>query len=157
MCPGSRVLSCFALWYCYRYMADCGADCPTSERATYRRPRVTVVDDNPQVRETIGALLSTDYACAVYPSAEAFLESDDLHATACLILDVEMPGLNGFELRLRLRAMNCWVPIIFITANETLRSEALRERASSFLPKPFTVSDLLGSLDYVLTSERRTS
>src|ERR1700733_16034967 len=77
---------------------------------------IGVIDDDESVRDALGSLLrSAGYKCEVFPSAEAFLESGRLTATDCVVLDVQMPGLSGLELHLRLREMRCSVPVIFVT------------------------------------------
>jgi two-component system, LuxR family, response regulator FixJ len=71
-----------------------------------------------------------------------------LHRTACLILDVHMPGVGGLELQRRLAAENIHTPIIFITANGGLEvsAEALSGGAVACLHKPFNQESLLGAL-----------
>jgi FixJ family two-component response regulator len=91
----------------------------------------------------------------VFPSAEEFLNSNHLRRTRCLILDVRMPGMNGFELHRQLRATHRDIPVIFITAhgNEASRLQALKEGAMDYLYKPFSDEDLLNAIDAALRLE----
>ena len=120
------------------------------------RPQVTiigVVDDDESVRDALSSLIrSAGYRCELFPSAEAFLESDRMGQTDCMLLDVQMPGLSGIELQARLRKMNCPVPVIFVTAHadESLRARALRAGATAFLEKPFNDDVLLGAIGSAL-------
>ncbi|HEX8139568.1 MAG TPA: response regulator [Pyrinomonadaceae bacterium] len=113
-------------------------------------PHVSVVDDDESVREAIRSLLrSVGLSADVFASAEDFLNSGHLHETACLILDVRMPGMGGLELQQQLASDNRRIPIIFITAHasdEEARSRALRLGAIDFLFKPFSEDALLNDV-----------
>jgi FixJ family two-component response regulator len=90
-----------------------------------------------------------------FASAEEFLKSDHLRDTRCLILDVRMRGMNGFELQRRLLASHPEIPVIFITAHgdETARSQALKDGAVDYLFKPFTEEALLNAIHAALKLE----
>ena len=103
-------------------------------------PVISIVDDDPSVREaTKGLVRSLGYGAAAFASAEDFLQSDQVNDTACLITDVQMPGLSGVELQSRLIAQGNCTPIIFITAfpEQRIRTRALEAGAVGFLSKPF--------------------
>jgi FixJ family two-component response regulator len=103
-------------------------------------PMISIVDDDPSVREaTKGLVRSLGYGAAAFASAEDFLQSDQVNDTACLITDVQMPGLSGVELQNRLIAQGNCTPIIFITAfpEQRIRARALEAGAVGFLSKPF--------------------
>ncbi|HEV2826344.1 MAG TPA: response regulator [Pyrinomonadaceae bacterium] len=108
---------------------------------------VSIVDDDDSVREAINSLLrSVGLRADVFGSAEEFLTSDAVKDTACLILDVRMPGMSGLELQARLAGTDYKIPIIFITAHASdreARVRALRAGALDFLYKPFTEEVLL--------------
>ncbi|MGA7740479.1 MAG: response regulator transcription factor [Polyangia bacterium] len=107
---------------------------------------ISVVDDDQSVVEGIvGLMESVGYAAAGFCSAEDFLSSPQLHRLACLILDVRMPGMGGFELQRRLAAEHDQTPIIFITAHgdDEVSAEASRRGAVGFLRKPFSQESLL--------------
>lgn len=117
-------------------------------------PLISVVDNDDSVRESLhGLIRSVGFAVQVFASAEEFLHSDHLHQTHCLILDVRMPGMNGFELQRELAATHCEIPVIFITAhgNEAARTEALKNGAVDYLCKPFSEEALLNAIRATLT------
>ena len=117
-------------------------------------PLISVVDDDSSVRDSVrGLLRSVSFAVVVFASAEEFLSSDRARETDCLILDVRMPGMSGFELQSRLAASHLEMPVIFITAHgdEELRSRALRGGAVDFLLKPFSEEALLTAVEAALS------
>src|SRR5207253_11485421 len=112
---------------------------------------VAVVDDDESVRESLPDLLREfGFATHSFSSAEEFLTSDSLVHTECLILDIAMPGMTGFDLQreLKLRG-HSRIPIIFISAtkDEVVRGRALQEGAVEFLFKPFSDTALLQALN----------
>src|SRR5579863_8256266 len=91
------------------------------------RPRISIVDDDASIREALKSLMrSVQFQVDVFGSAEEFLASEHFNDTACLILDLYLPGMNGFELQNLLNVRQCRIPIIFITAHA---DEASRQRA----------------------------
>ena len=114
---------------------------------------VMIVDDDESVRRAARRLIrSYGFAVETFVSADDFLASGRLSETACLVLDVQMPGLNGLELQSRLVAGGHRVPIIFITAfsDENARAQALKAGALCYLVKPFEEADLLNSINLAL-------
>ncbi len=114
---------------------------------------IAIVDDLESVREALGTLLrSVGYTAEVFPSAEDFLNSDHLRHTACLILDLQMPGMTGLDLHQRLVAAQVEIPIIFVTADgdEAARARALQAGAIGFLQKPFRDDALLHAVRMAL-------
>src|SRR5215831_3119462 len=100
---------------------------------------IAVVDDDASVRSaTVDLLASVGFACKAFEAAEDYLQSDVANRTACLILDVRMPGLNGLELQRLLADQGRAVPIIFITSypDERVRGRALRNGAICYLSGP---------------------
>jgi FixJ family two-component response regulator len=121
-------------------------------------PMIAIVDDDQPFRDAAKSLVrSLGYGASTFASAEEFLQSDRVGDTACLILDVNMPGLSGIELQSRLNAQGNCIPIIFITAapEETTRARALQAGAIGFLSKPFKEECLIGHLDVALKSHNR--
>jgi FixJ family two-component response regulator len=119
-------------------------------------PLISVVDDDNAVRKSLQRLIrSAGFAVKVFASAEEFLISEHLRTTRCLILDVRMHGMNGFELQHHLRASHCEIPVIFITAHgsEAARSQALKDGAMDYLCKPFSDDALLNAIDAALRLE----
>jgi CheY-like chemotaxis protein len=118
-----------------------------------KTPIISVVDDDEDVRNATKALIrSLGHHVAAFASAEEFLNSEQLHQTACLISDVQMPGLNGIELQERLKADGHRIPVIFITAfpDERVRDRAMRAGAISFMSKPLSDANLIVCLDRAL-------
>lgn len=116
-------------------------------------PVISIVDDDTSFRRATARLInSLGHAVASFASAEEFLESGRLDETACLVADVQMPGMSGVELQSRLRAEGCRVPIIFITAypESNVRQRALASGAVAFLDKPFSDDELISSLGHAL-------
>jgi FixJ family two-component response regulator len=114
---------------------------------------VSVVDDDESVRESLPDLLREfGFTTRSFSSAEAFLASEYVGRTNCLILDVGMPGLSGPELQRELKLRGQHIPIVFITANrdEAVRSRVLAQGAIACLIKPFSDTALLEALKSAL-------
>ena len=117
---------------------------------------ISIVDDDESIREAIQSLLrSVGFRAKTFATAEQFLQSDQIENTACLILDVRMPGMSGLELQRRLMATQCRIPIVFVTAHgdEEARSRALQEGAVEFLLKPFSEEALLNAIQAALPGQ----
>lgn len=113
---------------------------------------VSVVDDDASFRRALSNLLqSLGYTVAGFESAEKFLASGRIDETACLISDVQMTGMNGFELQARLREAGHRQPIIFVAASPgaKAREQAISSGALAFLGKPFPEDKLIALLDQV--------
>jgi FixJ family two-component response regulator len=81
-------------------------------------PLISIVDDDDALRNSLDDLIrSIGFRTQGFPSAEAFLSSYHARDTACLILDVRMPGMNGIDLQGQIVAANWQIPIIFITSH----------------------------------------
>jgi FixJ family two-component response regulator len=112
-----------------------------------------VVDDDESVRESLPDLLNAfGFGVCAFSSAEEFLASDHVGKIQCLILDVAMPGMTGFDLQRELKDRNFIIPVIFITAqhDEVLRARALAQGAMGFLFKPFSDTALFEALNLAL-------
>ena len=121
---------------------------------TIRRPLVSVVDDDESLRESLPDLVREfGYSAQAFSSAEAFLASDYVDQTRCLILDVSMPpGMSGPDLQRELSRRGREIPIIFITAStdKTIRTRLLDQGAIECLLKPFSDTALLEALNAAL-------
>jgi FixJ family two-component response regulator len=118
-----------------------------------KRSLVAVVDDDESVRESLPDLLREfGLAAQAFSSAEAFLASEIVSATNCLILDVAMPGMSGPELQQELGRRQQEIPIVFITANgdQAVRPRLLAQGAVECLFKPFSEAALLDALNDAL-------
>jgi FixJ family two-component response regulator len=114
-------------------------DARSAETARTRPSRISIVDDDASIREALKSLMrSVQFNVEAFGSAEEFLASESSHDTACLILDVNLPGMSGFELQNHLNSERRGIPIIFITAHadEASRQRALKSGAIDFLGKP---------------------
>jgi FixJ family two-component response regulator len=110
---------------------------------------IAVVDDDESVREAVAGLLkSFGYRTVAFERAEDFLNSNDLDNTACLIADVQMPGMTGPDLQLRLVTSGKPIPTILITAypDQTMRARALQNGVKCYLAKPFRDEELLSCI-----------
>ena len=113
--------------------------------------RILVVEDDRAMREALTRILSVAGFCASgFLSAEALLESGLTSEAACLVLDIHLPGISGFELHRRLVDRGLSVPVIFITGVD---DEATREKAASagaYLAKPFPGRQLIDAVTAAL-------
>lgn len=110
---------------------------------------IAIVDDDESVRQALASLMkSLGYSAVAFPSAEDFLNSNERHGTACLIADVQMPGMTGPQLHDRLVACGEPVPTILITAyrDEAVRARALQAGITCYLTKPFSQHELLACI-----------
>jgi FixJ family two-component response regulator len=125
------------------------------KRQHVKVPLISIVDDDLSVVEAMVSLIqSVGYQAKGFLSAEEFLKSRQLLHSACLILDVLMPSMNGFELQGRLAAANYRIPIIFITAldSDDVRVRAFQAGAVEFLCKPFSQESLFQALRSALAN-----
>jgi len=112
-------------------------------------PLVAIVDDDELFRRSIERLVrSAGFTVEAFGSAEDFLERGDLDRTACAILDMKLPGMNGLDLQQRLITTATPIPIVFVSAHDEAMTQesALRAGAVAFLTKPFDNSTLLDAL-----------
>ena len=120
------------------------------------RGLISIVDDDESIRRTTTFLVeSFGFRAAAFESAENFLKSGQLHDTSCLIVDVQMPGMDGLALQSELAAAGYDIPIIFVTAyeNKVSRQQAMQAGAVAFLGKPFSDEELLQTIRLALRGE----
>ena len=113
---------------------------------------ISIVDDDLSVRRALRRLVgSAGYLVETFASAQEFLGSARWAAIGCLVLDVHMDGMSGFELQERLVADHRGIPIIFITAHDDARTrERIRTSgAAGYLGKPFDPQALLDAIHRV--------
>ena len=118
------------------------------------KAHIVVVDDDLLVRESLcDCVESAGYSVEGFASAEEFLASNSEPNTACLILDIQLPGETGLELQRRLRNAT-GPPIVFVTANVTdaNRETAVKLGAKGFLSKPVRCQDLLNAIRSAISS-----
>ena len=116
------------------------------------RLNLAIVDDDEDVRLALRRLLrSLGHDVQLFASAEAYEARPA--AVDCLIVDLRLPGLNGYELRDRLRVRGCLIPIVFITGDGgPSPGDAAAHADAPSLAKPFSDSDLLAAIDRALSA-----
>lgn len=113
---------------------------------------VVIVEDDLSMNQALGRILRLGgFRTFSYASAEALLaipDADGARDAKCLVVDVQLPGINGFELRERLMTMMTLPPVIFMTAFDEpeTRARAMRVGAFAFLTKPFSGKALLEAI-----------
>ena len=123
---------------------------PAQDAAT--NSLISVVDDDRSMGRMLARIIgAAGLKVAVFTSAEEFLGSERLHDSACLVLDVDLPGMSGLELQQQLKDSGQRIPIIFISgqATERTRERALNAGAVGFFDKPFSISSLLTAIQSV--------
>lgn len=123
---------------------------------TARRPLVGIVDDDESVCRAMKRLIrSLEMEADTFHSGTSFLELYQAMPSSrpdCLILDLQMPGMDGLEVQERLAELNSSIPIVFITAHDApgMRERALSAGAIAYLRKPFDDELLVAALDAAL-------
>jgi len=110
---------------------------------------VAVVDDEESVRKALGRLIrSAGYGVEMFDSGAEFLQSLQRRRPDCVVLDLRMPQVNGFELQLALKRSGADVPVVIITGDDTAgnRERALRQGALAFLRKPVDDAQLIDAI-----------
>ncbi len=117
-------------------------------------PLLVVVDDDTSILRALRRLLgAAGFTVSTFASGEDFLASDGVDAIGCLVLDVQLDGLSGFDVAERLKTAPRSIPIVFITAHDdaVTRARAERVAGAQYLPKPFEDSALIGAIHRALT------
>ena len=119
--------------------------------------RIAIVEDDAAICEAFSLLLEINgYKVDIFMSAGAFLTDAPVDTYDCLVLDMNLPGLNGIELLELLRARNIHVPAIFVTgrADPNLETRARKAGAGETLAKPVTEQTLIAGIESVRTGKR---
>lgn len=117
---------------------------------------VFIVDDDAEIREALtGQLNSADYEATSFASPEEFLDATIPAVPACVLVDVHMPGMNGFDLQVALAERGRVLPLIFMTAFGTIPMtvRAMKAGALEFLTKPFDEDELLSAIETALVRD----
>ncbi len=117
---------------------------------------VAVVDDDISVRKAIQRLLKSDgKAVEVYPSGEAFLESLATQRPDCVVLDLHLSGITGFDVLSRMKETGVSIPIIIITGNDSpeIQKQAKAAGVATYLRKPFNDESLLTAVTGAMNRE----
>ncbi|HWO38918.1 MAG TPA: response regulator [Candidatus Acidoferrum sp.] len=114
---------------------------------------IAIVDDDPWVRKSLERLIKSEgFRTETFASAEDFIRAGDHRETACLILDLRLPGMSGLELQHRLVIGNDHLPIVFVSAHDEpeTRYEAMKAGAIAFFSKPFNDEALVDAVRSVV-------
>jgi FixJ family two-component response regulator len=117
------------------------------------QPLISIIDDDASMRTALtGFVRSIGYEARSFASAEEFLASAGVVEYSCVITDIKMPGMSGFDLKRVLAAQKGAPPVIMITAHTLpgLDQKAIESGAVGFLTKPFTAAALLVCLEKAL-------
>jgi FixJ family two-component response regulator len=120
---------------------------------TSATPIVFVVDDDVSVRESLEALIGTEgWRAECFASAQDFLARPPAQTPSCLILDVNLPDLNGLDLQAQMAGERLGMPIIFITGygDIPMTVRAMKAGAAEFLTKPFAEDALIGAIQQAI-------
>ena len=120
---------------------------------------IFIIDDDASVRRSLARLLSTaDYLVETYESADAFLQRLPYQSNGAIILDVNMPGLDGIALHKRLLESGCELPVIFLTGHGDIPMSvsAMKNGASDFLMKPVDEQVLLNTIAQTISSYQQS-
>lgn len=131
-----------------------------AKKQNSQAPLISIVDDDALVRVSMLRLLRwSGFRAEAFSSAEEFSRSEFLAQTACLLLDVRMPGMGGLELQQRLMQTGQRIPIVFLSAraSEDEEKRALRAGAARFLRKPVSKEPLLRTIQAVLEPPARNN
>lgn len=118
---------------------------------------IFIVDDDPRIRESLSSLLSSlDMHAVAFGSASEYLAYPKPDVPACLVLDLELPDINGLDLQTQI-APGDRPPIVFITGHGDIPSSvrAIKAGAVDFLTKPFRDTDLMRAIDTALAQSRK--
>jgi FixJ family two-component response regulator len=118
---------------------------------------VFVVDDDPSMRASIqGLLKSAGLRSESFGTAEEFLRNKSPEGPSCLVLDVNLPGVNGLDFQRQLADAGIQIPIIFVTGHGDIPMtvKAMKSGAVEFLTKPFEDQDLLNAIHQALDRDR---
>lgn len=121
-------------------------------------PTVFVVDDDDSLRKALARLLRTKgYRAVTFSSAEEFLREHLDVQIACMLLDLQLPGLSGLELQNSLSQQGIVIPVVFVTGHGTIPTaiQAVKAGAIGFLTKPFTEEELVGEIENAFAVARR--
>jgi FixJ family two-component response regulator len=128
-------------------------ECARKVNNVAQEPLIAIIDDDASLRAAlIGLVRSHGYRASGFASAEAFLESGAARSSACIVTDIQMPGLSGIDLKQRLVECGYDAPVIMITARTErgLHERAAASGALSVLRKPFAPDDLVACIEHAL-------
>ena len=110
--------------------------------------RLTIIEDDASIRDSLSRLLTLEgFDVVAFVCAENFLAQNNMTSTDLILCDVEMPGMDGFQLLRQLQDRNIHTPVILMSGRHNLdNKQTLALGASAFISKPFLVKDLLANI-----------
>jgi FixJ family two-component response regulator len=126
------------------------------DRALANQNVVVIVDDDPGTLRGLKRLLGKHgYDSLLFESAEAFESCNDLDGAICIVLDIQLDGISGIEVRYRLIDAGISLPVIYMTANDsdTIRAAAIESGCVAYLTKPFSAKSLISSIERVAAGQ----
>jgi FixJ family two-component response regulator len=142
----------------FRRTGGSAVESGSSPETGHGRPVVFVLDDDPDVREALSSLLSSaGLRVLTFESAAEFLRAKAPGCPACLVLDLQLPDINGLDLQQKLAEVN-GPPVVFISGHGDIPSSvrAMKAGAIEFLPKPFSDEELLSAISNAIAKDRET-
>jgi FixJ family two-component response regulator len=133
-------------------MAVCRMETPLADSA--RAPTVCVVDDDAPLRRALQRLLrAVGFDVETFESAEQYLATERASPPDCLVLDIRLGALSGFDLYDRLRASGISAPVIFITGHDdaATREQARKVDAAGYIRKPFDETSLISAIEMAIS------
>lgn len=121
---------------------------------------IAVVDDEESVRKALQRLIhSAGYDVETYSSGAEFLQSTQDHEPACVVLDLRMPGVNGFDVQAELKQARMDLPIVVVTGHDTplALARAMNQGAAAYLIKPIDERMLLRAIDEAIAGRGASS
>jgi FixJ family two-component response regulator len=109
-------------------------------------PLIAIVDDDPDVRRALRRLIgSAGFAVETFSSGHEFLRSLEHHQPECIVLDLHMPEVSGFDVQMQIARSHANIPVVFLTGHDTpeARERALKGGAAAYLSKPVDDETLL--------------
>jgi FixJ family two-component response regulator len=125
-----------------------------------KQPLVAVVDDEEPVRKMLGRVLRLEgYEVAAFGCGQQFIASLQHRRPACVVLDIHLPNLSGFEVQGRLHQIDPSIPVVFITASDdpALTQQATEAHGIALLRKPFSSQELTSAIETAFTARPRSS
>jgi FixJ family two-component response regulator len=126
------------------------------DRALANQNVVVIVDDDPGTLRGLKRLLGKHgYESLLFESAKAFESCNDFDGAICIVLDIQLDGISGIEVRYRLIDAGISLPVIYMTANDsdTIRAAAIKSGCVAYLTKPFSAKSLISSIERVAAGQ----
>jgi len=125
-----------------------------SQEAVLMREFVVVLDDDPSMLKGIGRILTTNgFDTELFSSVEDFHSRARLNEATCLVLDINLNGKSGIDIRRQLTRSGILIPVIYITANDSdaIRKAAIDTGCVAYLTKPFPANSLMSAIKKAAT------